>query len=50
VKNSAGSPTVVAGGGNTAFLTGNTCWWQFRLEDGGDTFVCYRDAAEDAPG
>jgi hypothetical protein len=37
----------VADGGNVAFLTGNTCWWQFRLEDGGDTFVCYRDAAED---
>jgi hypothetical protein len=37
----------VAGGGNVAFLTGNTCWWQFRLEDGGDTFVCYRDAVED---
>jgi hypothetical protein len=37
----------VADGGNVAFLTGNTCWWQFRLEDAGDTFVCYRDAAED---
>jgi hypothetical protein len=37
----------VAAGGNVAFLTGNTCWWQFRLEDGGRTFVCYRDAAED---
>ena len=30
-----------------AFLTGNTCWWQFRLEDDGRTFVCYRDATED---
>ena len=37
----------LAAGGNIAFLTGNTCWWQFRLEDGGRTFVCYRDAAED---
>ncbi len=37
----------LAGGGNIAFLTGNTCWWQFRLEDDGRTFVCYRDATED---
>jgi hypothetical protein len=37
----------LAAGGNIAFLTGNTCWWQFRLEDDGRTFVCYRDAAED---
>jgi hypothetical protein len=34
-------------GGNIAFLTGNTCWWQIRLDDGGRTFVCYRDATED---
>jgi hypothetical protein len=37
----------LAAGGNIAFLSGNTCWWQFRLEDEGRTFVCYRDAAED---
>jgi hypothetical protein len=37
----------LATGGNVAFLTGNTCWWQFRLEDDGRTFVCYRDATED---
>jgi hypothetical protein len=37
----------LAEGGNVAFLTGNTCWWQFRLEDDGRTFVCYRDATED---
>jgi hypothetical protein len=37
----------LAEGGNIAFLTGNTCWWQFRLEEAGRTFVCYRDAAED---
>lgn len=37
----------LAAGGNIAFLTGNTCWWQFRLEDGGRTFVCHRDATED---
>ncbi|WP_322748408.1 MULTISPECIES: N,N-dimethylformamidase beta subunit family domain-containing protein [unclassified Frankia] len=37
----------LASGGNIAFLTGNTCWWQFRLEDDGRTMVCYREAAED---
>jgi hypothetical protein len=37
----------VAAGGNVAFLTGNTCWWQFRLEDDGTTFVCHRDALDD---
>ena len=48
---SAGMRDAVEGwvgvGGNVAFLTGNTCWWQFRREDDGRTFVCYRDAAED---
>jgi hypothetical protein len=34
-------------GGNVAFFTGNTCWWQFRLEDDGRTIVCYRDATQD---
>jgi hypothetical protein len=37
----------LATGGNIAFFSGNTCWWQFRLEDDGRTFVCYRNAAED---
>jgi hypothetical protein len=37
----------VADGGNVAFFSGNTCWWQFRLEDDDTTFVCYRDAAGD---
>ncbi|WP_395297457.1 N,N-dimethylformamidase beta subunit family domain-containing protein [Kitasatospora hibisci] len=34
-------------GGNLAFFAGNTCWWQIRLEDGGRTLVCHRDAAAD---
>jgi hypothetical protein len=34
-------------GGNLAIFGGNTCWWQMRLEDGGRTMVCYRDAATD---
>jgi hypothetical protein len=33
-------------GGNIAFFTGNTCWWQFRIEDDGKTFVLYRDSSE----
>ncbi|MGS2641563.1 N,N-dimethylformamidase beta subunit family domain-containing protein [Streptosporangium sp. LJ11] len=34
-------------GGNLAVFSGNTCWWQFRLEDDGRTMVCYRDAIAD---
>ncbi|GGK72383.1 hypothetical protein Ppa06_30740 [Planomonospora parontospora subsp. parontospora] len=34
-------------GGNLAVFSGNTCWWQFRLEDGGRTMVCHRDAVTD---
>ncbi len=34
-------------GGNVAFFAGNTCWWQIRLEDGGRTMVCHRDAVSD---
>jgi len=37
----------LARGGNIAIFSGNTCWWQFRREDDGQTFVCYRDAYED---
>ena len=36
-----------ARGGNTAFFAANTAWWQMRLEDGGRTMVCHRDAATD---
>ncbi|MEU4831227.1 N,N-dimethylformamidase beta subunit family domain-containing protein [Streptosporangium sp. NPDC023615] len=34
-------------GGNLAVFSGNTCWWQFRLEDDGRTMVCHRDAVTD---
>ncbi|MGW0605831.1 N,N-dimethylformamidase beta subunit family domain-containing protein [Streptomyces sp. NPDC002640] len=34
-------------GGNLAFFAANTAWWQIRLEDGGRTMVCHRDAATD---
>ena len=32
-------------GGNVAFLSGNTSFWQVRLEDGGTTMVSYKDTA-----
>ena len=35
----------VARGGNALFLSGNTCFWQVRLEDGGATMVSYKDRA-----
>jgi hypothetical protein len=31
-------------GGNLAFLSGNTLWWQVRFEPGLHTMVCYKDA------
>ncbi|MDF5754037.1 N,N-dimethylformamidase beta subunit family domain-containing protein [Spongiactinospora sp. TRM90649] len=34
-------------GGNIAFFSGNTAWWQIRLEDDLRTMVCYRDPATD---
>ena len=30
-------------GGNAAFFSGNNCWWRIRMEDDGDTMVCYKD-------
>ena len=35
----------VRGGGNYASLSGNTMFWQVRLERGGDTMVCLKYAA-----
>lgn len=38
----------ITGGGNVAFFSGNTCFWQVRWEDAGDTMVCYKyDCAAD---
>lgn len=34
-------------GGNLAVFGANTAWWQMRLEDGGRTMVCHRDATTD---
>ena len=33
----------VAAGGNAAFLSGNTCWWQVRFEDNDQTIVCFKN-------
>ncbi|MGE5683461.1 MAG: N,N-dimethylformamidase beta subunit family domain-containing protein [Bacillota bacterium] len=30
-------------GGRLVILSGNTCWWQIRIEDEGNTLVCYKD-------
>jgi hypothetical protein len=34
-------------GGNLAVFGANTAWWQMRLEDGGRTMICHRDATTD---
>jgi hypothetical protein len=35
----------IAGGGNVAFLSGNTCCWQVRGEDGGRALTCWKQNA-----
>ncbi len=35
----------IGSGGNVAFFSGNTSFWQVRFEDGGDTMVGYKDLA-----
>jgi hypothetical protein len=37
----------VTRGGNVASFSGNVCWWQVRVEDGGRVMVCHKDAATD---
>ena len=32
----------IAGGGNVAFFSGNTCCWQVRSEDGGNALTCWK--------
>lgn len=32
----------IAGGGNVAFFSGNTCCWQVRSEDNGRALVCWK--------
>ncbi len=33
----------IAGGGNVAFFSGNTCCWQVRSEDEGRALVCWKE-------
>jgi hypothetical protein len=37
----------IENGGNVAFFSGNTCWWQIRFEDNNRSMVCYKNAVED---
>lgn len=37
--------TFIANGGNAVILSGNTMWWQVRIEDG--QLVCYKNADQD---
>ena len=39
----------IASGGNAAFLSGNVCFWQVRLEDDGRTMVGYKQQFERDP-
>jgi hypothetical protein len=39
----------VAGGGNAAILSGNTCFWQIRFEDGRSAMTCFKYRADDDP-
>ena len=41
--------TFVAGGGNAAFLSGNVCYWQVRIEDDGRTMVGFKQRFEQDP-
>jgi len=41
--------SFVADGGHAAFLSGNTSFWQVRLEDDGQTMVGYKQQFEDDP-
>lgn len=34
-------------GGNLAFLSGNTLWWQVRMENQESTLVCYKSTSAD---
>jgi hypothetical protein len=39
----------VAGGGNVAFFSGNTCCWQVRSEDDGRALACWKQSFGDDP-
>ncbi|MGE5680697.1 MAG: N,N-dimethylformamidase beta subunit family domain-containing protein [Bacillota bacterium] len=37
----------IRNGGKFMSLSGNTCWWQVRIEDNDNTLVCYKDRRAD---
>lgn len=39
----------IAGGGNVAFFSGNTCCWQVRSEDNGRALACWKQSFGDDP-
>jgi hypothetical protein len=39
----------LARGGNVAFLSGNTCYWQVRIADDGATMIAYKQDFTDDP-
>jgi hypothetical protein len=39
----------LAGGGNAAFFSGNTCWWQVRFDDGHRGMTCFKYRAGEDP-
>ena len=41
--------SYIAKGGNVAFFSGNTCYWQVRSEDDGRAIVCYKFDFEKDP-
>jgi hypothetical protein len=45
-----GVESFIANGGNAAFFSGNTCWWQVRFESNNRRMVCYKsDENPDTP-
>ncbi len=39
----------ITNGGNVAFLSGNTAWWQVRSEEDGRALVCWKDDFQNDP-
>jgi hypothetical protein len=39
----------IAGGGNVAFFSGNTCCWQVRTEENGRALACWKQSFGDDP-
>ena len=39
----------IAGGGNAAFFSGNSVWWQIRYADNGQALVCWKYEYEQDP-